>query len=166
MSKHTNARELWRSELGDAAEPLWDTFMMHKPPALGAFEKPGRAWMWMGLAASWLGIALLAAWNVTLQRDVSEAREQAALMLLTAGRSDRVLGGLASIRQIGQDRAINDALLQLLKTTDDPNIQIEALDLLLDDVLSDPAARNEVLKEIRFNREFIELALQSREIRT
>jgi len=37
MSKHTNARELWRSELRAAAEPLWDAFMMHKPPALGAF---------------------------------------------------------------------------------------------------------------------------------
>ncbi len=168
MSNKTDTRDLWRAELGDAAEPLWDAFKLAEPPALRPLDHPRRQWpwMWLGLAASWLGIAVLAAWNIDLQSEVNLAREQAALVSLAAERSDRVLTGLAHARQLDRDPAITAALLQLLKTSDDPNVQLEALDLLIDDVLRDPEFRREVLQEIQFNRPFIELALQTREIRT
>jgi hypothetical protein len=168
MTNDTDTRDFWRSELGDASEPLWYAFKMAKPPALGALEHERRQqpWIWFGLAASWLGIATLAAWNVGLQNDVTEAREQAALVSLAAGRSDRVLWGLAHARQLDRDPAITAALVHLLKTSVDPNVQLEALDLLLDDGLQDSAFRREVVEEIRFNRAFIELALQAQETRT
>jgi len=168
MTYDTDTRDLWRSELGDASEPLWDAFKMAKPPALGPLEHERRQqpWIWFGLAASWLGIATLAAWNIGLQNDVTEAREQAALVSLAAGRSDRVLWGLAHARQLDRDPAITAALVHLLKTSVDPNVQLEALDLLLDDGLQDSAFRREVVEEIRFNRAFIELALQAQETRT
>ena len=168
MTYDTDTRDFWRSELGDASEPLWDAFKMAKPPALGPLEHERRQqpWIWFGLAASWLGIATLAAWNLDLQNDVTEAREQAALVSLAAERSDRVLWGLAHARQLDRDPAITAALVHLLKTSVDPNVQLEALDLLLDDGLQDSAFRREVVEEIRFNRAFIELALQAQETRT
>lgn len=168
MTDHTDTRDFWRSELGDATEPLWDAFTMAKPPVLGPLELEHRRqpWMWFGLAASWLGIATLAAWNINLQNDVTEAREQAALVSLSAGRSDRVLWGLAHARQLDRDPAITAALVHLLKTSVDPNVQLEALDLLRDNVLQDSEFRRKVVEEIRFNRPFIELALQTQETRT
>lgn len=168
MTNDTDTRDFWRSELGDDSEPLWDAFKIAKPPALGPLEHERRqqSWIWLGLAASWLGIAALAAWNIELQDDVTEAREQAALVSLAAGRSDQVLWGLAHARQLDRDPAITAALVRLLKTSVDPNVQLEALDQLLDDVLQDPDFRREVVEEIRSNRAFIELALRAQETRT
>lgn len=166
MTDDTETRGFWRAELGDAAEPLWDAFTMAGAPAAGPRERRRQPYIWIGLAASWLGIAILAAWNLDLQSDVAEAREQAALVALAAERSDRVLWGLAHARQLDRDPAITAALVHLLTTSVDPNVQLEALDLLLDDKLQDAELRREIVEEIRFNRAFIELALQARETRT
>ncbi len=168
MSNPEYGRDVWRAEFGDSADKAWDAFGISEPPELAPLEEQRRTqpWMWYGLAASWAAIAALFAWNMNLQGDVSAAREQTALVLLAAERSDRVLSGLASVRQLDQDPAIRAALLHLLKTSEDPNVQLDALDLLLDDVLADPDLRREVLEEIRFNRSFIELALRAREVQT
>ena len=168
MSNDSESRALWRDALGDTADPAWDAFRMDAPPALTTMDAERRQvpWMAVGLAASWLAIAALFAWNVGLQRDVSEAQERAALVLLEAERSDRVLAGLADARRFRRNPAIAAELLHVLKTSEDPNVQLEALDLLLDDVLKDVETRREVLDEIRFNRPFIERAIQAREIRT
>ena len=168
MTNDTDPRNLWRSELGGAADEIWDAFRSAEPPPLAPPEDARRQppWMWLGLAASWVAIAALFAWNVSLQGEVGHARQQSALVLLAAERSDRVLTGLASARRLDRAPAITAALLELLKTSDDPNVQLEALDLLLEDILADPGLRQQVIDEIRFNRTFIELALEAREIRT
>lgn len=168
MNDNTEARELWRSEIGAAADPLWDAFrMVEPPPPAGLRNEPRQnSWMLLGLAASWVAIAVLFAWNVSLQGDVTEARERTALALLAAERSDSVLAGLANARQLDSGPRITAALLELLKNSDDPNVQLEALDLLLNDALNDVDLRREVLEEVRFNRSFIELAIQTREIQT
>ncbi len=168
MTNDTDPREVWRAEAGDAAAALWDAFRMHEPPELAASleERRQMPWMLLGMAASWLAIAVLFAWNVDLQNDVREARERTALVLLAAERSDRVLAGLAGVRRLERDDVITAALVELLKNSADPNVQLEALDLLLDDVLQEPEFRREVLEQIQFNRSFVELAIQAREIRT
>lgn len=168
MTNDTDSRALWRETLGDDADPTWDAFRMSEPPPLAlAAEAPRQPrWIRTGLAASWLGIAALFAWNVALQRDVTAAREQSALVLLEAERSDRVLAGLATAATLDRDPAITSALLELLKTSSDPNVQLAALDLLVENVLKRPAARREVLDDIRHNRPFIERAMQALEIRT
>jgi hypothetical protein len=169
MSKNTDAREFWHSELGDdSGKALWNAFTEVEPPELDrqTSGRPQAPWLWMGMAASWLAIAALFAWNFDLQKDVVEAQEQTALVLLEAERSDRVLAGLANVRQLKRDPEISAALLELLKNSDDPNVQIDALDLLLDNVLKDPDLRREVLEQVRFNRSFVEFAIQSQEVRT
>ncbi len=168
MRYDTESRELWRSELGDSAEPLWNAFRSVDPPELELPQDDQRRtpWLLLGMAASWLVIAVLFAWNVNLQKDVTAAQKQSALVLLAAERSDRVLAGLANVRQLGRNPAITAALIELLTSSDDPNVQLEALDLLLDDVLKDLEFRREVLERIQFNRAFVELAIQSREART
>ena len=88
------------------------------------------------------------------------------MVLLAADRSDHVLTGLANARQLRHDPAITGMLLELLKTSEDPNVQLEALDLLLDDVLSDEKRRRELLEDVQFNRSFLELAIKAREVRT
>lgn len=168
MNGNTDTRELWRSEIGAAADPLWDAFKMVEPPPPAPLrhEHRQKPWMLVGLAASWIAIAALFAWNVSLQGDVTEARERTALALLAAERSDRVLAGLANARQLDSRPRITAALLELLKNSDDPNVQLEALDLLLQDALNDDDLLREVLEDVRFNRSFIELAIQTREIQT
>lgn len=168
MSNDSESRALWREALGDDADATWDAFRMAEPPARAPLMPARRRppWMGFGLAASWLAIAVLFAWNVDLQGDVTAARERTALVLLAAERSDRVLAGLADARRFDRNPAITAELLHVLKTSDDPNVQLEALDLLLDDVLKDTERRREVLDGIRFNRQFIERAIAAREIRT
>ena len=168
MTRNTDSRELWRAELGDSAEPLWNAFRQVEPPEINLRpdDRRRQPWMLLGMAASWMAIAVLFAWNVGLQNDVTEARERTALVLLAAERSDRVLTGLANARQLERHPEITAALLEVLKTSSDPNVQLGALDLLLDDVLQDPDLRRKVLEQVRFNRSFIELAIQAREVRT
>lgn len=169
MSENTDPRESWRSELGDdSAKALWNAFREVEPPKLDRHnsDRPRVNWMLVGLAASWMAIATLFAWSIDLQKDVAEAREQTALVLLAAERSDRVLAGLGNVRHLDRDPAITAALLELLKNSDDPNVQIEALDLLFDDVLKDRDLSQEVLEQVRFNRSFIEFAILAREART
>lgn len=169
MSENKDPREFWHSEAGDdSAEALWNAFEEVEPPELDrqSFVHPRWNWMLVGMAASWVAIAALFAWNIDLQRDVAGAQQQTALVLLAAERSDRVLAGLGNVRQLDPDPAITDALLELLKNSDDPNVQVEALDLLLDGVLQDPDFRQEVLEQVRFNRSFVEFAIQAREVRT
>ena len=168
MTDQADPRKLWRDELGESAELLWDELRMVEPPELRTPLQDRRKvpWMPLAMAASWLAIAALFAWNVDLQSEVTEARERAALVLLAAERSDRVLAGLSNVRSLDRDPAITAALLELLKNSLDPNVQLEALDLLLDDVLQDPEFRREVLEQVRFNRSFVERAIQAREVRT
>lgn len=168
MTNNTDPRTFWRSEIGDDAEPLWDSFRLVRPPELNLprHDRRPAPGLWLAMAASWVAIAALFAWNFDLQNDVSEARERTALVLLATERSDHVLAGLATVRQLDRDPAITAALLELLKQSDDPNVQLEALDLLFDDVLQDPDIRQEVLDQVRFNRSFVELAIQTREVRT
>ena len=169
MSENTDPRDYWRSELGDeSAKALWNAFPEVEPPKLNRqiSDRPRANWTLVGLAASWLAIAALFAWNVELQNNVAEAREQTALALLTAERSDRVLAGLENVRYLKRDPAITASLLELLKNSNDPNVQLEALDLLLDDVLQDREFRQEVLEQVRFNRSFVKFAIEAREVRT
>ncbi len=168
MSNDSESRARWRDALGDDADPTWDAFRMAEPPVIQPVEQSPRTprWVWFGLAASWIGIAMLFSWNVTLQRDVTAANEQTALVLLAAERSDRVLAGLANARRLDRDPAIAEALLELLKTSKDPNVQLQALDLLIDGELRSADARREVLDAVRFNRPFIERAIEALEIRT
>ena len=168
MTKDTDGRELWRDELGDFADPVWDAFKTADPPELRVPQRQARhaPWMLFGIAASWVAIGILLAWNAQLRNDVTEARTQTALALLVAERSDRVLAGLATVRQLDADPAITAALLKLLKESDDPNLQLEALDLLINGVLSDMNTRRDVLEQVRFNRSFLERAIRAREVRT
>ena len=168
MTDQTDPRKLWRAELGETAEPLWDEFRIVEPPELSMPPQVRRKvqWMPLGMAASWLAIAALFAWNVDLQNEVTEAQEQTALVLLAAERSDRVLAGLSNVRRLDREPAITAALLELLKNSADPNVQLEALDLLLDDVLQDTEFRRDVLEQVLFNRSFVERAIQAREVRT
>lgn len=162
-----DVRELWRNEFGASAERVWDAFRFTAPPTGAPAPAAARSprWHWLGLAASWVMIAVLLAWNAELRRDLVGARQHAALVLLAAERSDRVLSGLADARQLRRDPDIRAALLELLARSRDPNVQLEALDMLLDDEAADPASRRRMLDAVRFNREFIESALQSRETR-
>ena len=168
MTDQMDPRNLWRAELGEASEPLWDEFRMVEPPKLSMPPQDRRKvpWMPLAMAASWLAIAALFAWNVDLQSDVTEAQERTALVLLAAERSDRVLAGLSNVRRLDRDPAITAALLELLKNSQDPNVQLGALDLLLDDVLQDPEFRREILEQVQFNRSFVERAIRAREVRT
>lgn len=168
MTNDTDPRQLWRSELGNSAEPLWDAFRTVEPPELKPPHRESRRapMMWLGMAASWIAIAGLFGWNINLRNEVTEARAQAALALLAAERSDFVLAGLATVRQLDADPAITAALLELLQNSADPNLQLEALDLLLSGASSDMNVQRDVLEQVRFNRSFLELAIRAREVRT
>lgn len=162
-----DVRELWRNELGGSAERVWDAFRFRAPPsgAPAPAATGSLRWHWLGLAASWVMIAVLLTWNAELRRDLVGAREHAALVLLSADRSDRVLAGLADARQLRRNPEIRAALLELLTLSRDPNVQLEALDMLVEDVAADPESSRRMLEAVRFNREFIQSALQSRETR-
>ena len=168
MTNDTDPRELWRSELGSSAEPIWNAFRTVEPAELKLHHRETRRApvMWLGMAASWIAIVGLISWNLDLRNEVTEARAQAALALLVSERSDIVLTGLATVRQLDADPAITAALLELLQNSADPNLQLEALDLLLSGPSGDINVQRVVLEQVRFNRSFLELAIRAREVRT
>lgn len=166
MNSKDDMRRLWQEEAGDAGVRLWDEFPistappMERPPA----ERSNSPWLWAGMAASWAVVGVMVLWNLELRSDVDAAQAQAALALLSTGRSDQVLAGLHSVQTVRANSGLTDALLQLLQTSDDPNVQLEALELLQERGDLTPAAWNEVLMNIRHHKEFIERALKAQEI--
>ncbi|MEM8547336.1 MAG: hypothetical protein AAGF46_04145 [Pseudomonadota bacterium] len=166
MSHNEDMRSIWQDEAGDAGAKLWDEFPLSAAPPMErqAAERPQGPWLWAGIAASWAVVGVMVLWNLELRSDVDAAQAQAALALLSTGRSDQVLAGLQSVQTVKNHGGLTDVLLQLLQTSDDPNVQLEALELLYQRGDLSSADWNAALKNVRHHKEFIERALKAQEI--
>ena len=161
--------DLWRDALDDDAERLWTS--IHEdvaPPLRGSFttevrRRPGR---WL-LAAAMALVLVTGMWNVVLTRQLAEIRDDYLMATLAAGSP---ANRLAALHRLGGESLSADAveaLKNLVRVSQDPNIQLAALDLLLDSrALSADREIQTLLEQIRHNSQFIEAAVRARSVRT
>lgn len=161
--------QLWRDALGDDAERIWNGIREDvAPPLRDSFAsevrpRPGR---WL-LAAAMVLVLVTGMWNVLLTRQLAEIRDDYVMATLAAGSP---ANRLAVLHRLGGESLSADAveaLKNLVRVSQDPNIQLAALDLLLDShALSADSEIQTLLEQVRHNSQFIEAAVRARSVRT
>jgi len=160
---------IWRDALEDQADTLWNGVQEEVAPPLRASfaaRRDSTAWRWVAIAAG-IAVVAVANWNLSLHRELSATR---SLYLVAMLQADSSITRLTTLHRLGGAKlssSIVDELMALIKTSEDPNIQLAALDILLEIGALDGAERiDALLKEVRQNRQFIETAIRARTIRT
>ena len=167
MTAANEHRKIWRDALQDDADRVWSGMQEEiAPPLRTSFRAPGisSAWRWLAVAA---GIAAIGfgAWNVSLQRELSDTRA-AYLVATLRGESSSRLATLHRLETVTLSDAIVEELISVVKESDDPNVQLAAIDILLDNrSLDDEERIDSLLDGVRHNRKFIEQAIRARSTR-
>lgn len=162
-------RELWREALGSDAERVWNSFDIDGAPPLrqSLVTRPGvNYWRWAAAAALLL-VVTSAVWNVTLMRQLNAARSDFLIATLHSGSSNTRLYALHSLRTLRFTADATNALRTTVVKSEDPNVQLAALDILLDQgLVSSEADIQRLLQDVRHNRRFLEIAVRARSVRT
>jgi len=157
--------ELWREELDTNAELVWDGIQEEIAPPL---RKPFRSavnirpWRWAAAAAV---VALLVSglWNAVLLQELENVRTDYVIAML---KNDSPLSQLTTLDTLRSDHLsanLTEALQRLVISSQDPNIQLAALDILLEQgTLSDEKQVQLMLPQVRYNQQFIEMAVRAR----
>jgi hypothetical protein len=160
---------IWRDVLEENADTLWNGMQEEvAPPLRGSFKarRDGIAWRWVAIAAG-ITVVGVASWNLSLQRELSATQSLYLVAMLQTDSSVTRLTTLHRLERVKLSDAVVDELMALIKTSDDPNVQLAALDILLDTgALDDEERIRALLKDVRQNRKFIETAMRARTIRT
>lgn len=161
--------ELWREALGDDAERIWNSLPEDAaPPLRHTFRDETRRHpqRWL-MAAAIAIVAATAVWNFSLMRQLADLREDYVLATLSPGSPATRLTALHRLdgSTLSADAVV--ALKDIVRTSQDPNIQLAALDVLLDGgALSGDAEIQTLIEQVRHNGRFIQAAVRSRSIRT
>ena len=166
MKADEEQRALWRDALGDDADRLWQAVPGESaPPLRMRFSSPGgeRRWRFAAIAATVLaGLSLF--WNWRISSELAGVRLNQALTLLQVDSSVVRLTALAALRDTRLSAQSVEVLIGIVTTARDPNVQLAALDLLLDSgalgSADDVAAR--VLEQVKNNRAFVAASLRAR----
>ena len=167
MTAASEHRKIWRDALQEDADLVWSGMQEEiAPPLRTSFrtQSGGSAWRWLAVAA---GIAAIGfgAWNVSLQRELSDTRAAYLVAMLRVESSSR-LATLHRLETVKLSDTIVEELITVVKTSDDPNVQLAAIDILLDNrVLDDEERVDSLLEGVRHNRTFIEQAIRARSMR-
>jgi len=168
MNPYDENFALWRETLGKNTFAAWNA--IHEcaaSPLRVCFESvaSSRRWRWVTAAAialaslSWL-------WNLQLHQELSRLRTDYAFATLNADSSPAQLTALETFRG-GRLSAYAVVRLKTLVTTSrDPNVQIAALEILLDSDSLDAGDNGPaLLNQVHHNRGFIEASLRARTTR-
>lgn len=160
---------IWRDALEEQAEMLWNGLQEEVAPPLRArFEarRDSTAWRWVAIAAGVAAVGV-ASWNLSLHRELSATKTLYQVAMLQADSSANRLTMLHRLDGAELSSSVVDELIALIKTSEDPNVQLAALDILLETGALDGEERiRALLEEVRQNRRFIETAIRARTIRT
>ena len=161
--------ELWREAIDDDAERVWTSISEDvAPPLRHSFTRGGtrRRQHWL-LAAAIVLVMVTGAWNVLLMRQLADARADYMMATLANDASNQRLAMLHRLDGESLSSDAVEALKHLVRVSQDPNIQLAALDLLLDSrALSGDQEIQALLKQVRHNRHFVEVAVRARSVRT
>lgn len=160
---------IWRDTLGEDAETLWSGLQMEVAPPLRASlesKSENTAWRWVAIAASIATIAV-GSWSLALKSELSATRSMYLVAMLHEDSSPTRLTALHRLDGTQLSVSVVDELMALVRVSDDPNVQLAALDILLDTgALREESHIRALLKDVRHNRQFIETAIRARTVRT
>ena len=166
QQEHT---DLWRDALGDDADPVWNSIREDvAPPLRRSFKTAAKPHPQRWLLAAAIVLAMVTGtWNFLLMRQLADARSDYLLATLV---TDASTGRLAALHRLSGETLSADAvqaLKDLVRVSQDPNIQLAALDLLLDSrALPTDEEVQALLRQVRHNSHFIEAAVRARSVRT
>lgn len=161
--------KLWHEAIDEDADRIWNGIREDVAPPLrhsfvtGDSRRPQR---WLLIAAIVL-VMLTGTWNVFLMRQLADVRADYMMAALAADSSAIQLATLHRLDGESLSADAVEALQDLVRISQDPNIQLAALDLLLDSrALSGTQEIQALLKQVRHNRRFVEVAVRARSVRT
>lgn len=161
--------DLWRDAIDDDAERVWGSFREEPaPPLRHSFvtREAARPERWL-LAAAIVVVMVTGAWNMSLMRQLEEVRNDYVMAALATDLSATRLASLHRLSGEPLSSAAIEALKDLVRAARDPNIQLAALDLLLDGhALPGDGEIQALLREVRHNGRFIETAVRARTAQT
>ena len=168
MKAEDENRALWRDALGDRADDFWHAFPRELAPPLSVrFVASPERRRWRLVAAAALAVVgLMAGWNLKLSRELSDARRDHAFAMLGIDSWPARLTALSMLRGETLSSAAVTTLMRVVATSRDPNVQLAALDLLIDSGAIDvDDLTHTLLEQIRHNRAFVETSLRARTTR-
>lgn len=160
--------DLWREAIDDDAERVWNGIGEDvAPPLRRSFtvsDRP-RPQRWL-LAAAIVLAVVTGMWNFLLTRQLAEARADYLVATLAAGLPANRLTTLHRLSGESLSADAEEALRNLVRFSEDPNVQLAALDLLLDGrALSGDREIEALIEQVRHNSHFVEAAVRARSIR-
>lgn len=161
--------DLWRDAIDDDAERVWTSIREDVAPPLRrsfATEDALRPHRWL-LAAAIALVMVTGAWNFALMKQLADVRADYVMATLAVDLSETRLASLHRLYGESLSADAVEALKDLVRISEDPNIQLAALDLLLDNhELSKDQDVEALLQQVRHNGHFVEAAVRARSIRT
>ncbi|MEN1728476.1 MAG: hypothetical protein AAGJ52_08540, partial [Pseudomonadota bacterium] len=159
---------LWKEALGEQSEAIWNAFRVDQPPPLELHvtrvERP--SWVPWLAAASLAAVLVLGGLNLRLLNELESVRTQQTLTALSLSAQYERLAVLNQLQGQAMDPQLVAAIRVLLLESEDPNVQLAALDLLWQTANFDnPDEVARLIRETRHNRAFIQAAIQSRTTR-
>jgi hypothetical protein len=134
-ASHRANLDQWRSILGDKADALWNAF--DEPPAIELprpLRRAARESRWKFATAASLAACLIVSALAIRETDkLDDARVQFALGQLQGGDPSAQLGAANFLRARSNqlDRDALGTLEHAIATADDPNVQLEILEILV-----------------------------------
>ena len=166
QKEHVN---LWRDAIDDDAERVWTSIREDVAPPLRhayATKDALRPYRWL-LAAAIAAVMVTGAWNLALMKQLADVHADYVMASLAIDLSENRLATLHSLYGESLSADAVEALKDLVRISQDPNIQLTALDLLLDNhELSKDQDVEALLQQVRHNGHFVEAAVRARSIRT
>ena len=169
MSGQDEQYQLWSNVFGNDTATVWDALEEEIAPPAGfrlRSDSRDRRWRWLAMTAAGLaGLSLLWNWHISIE--LTNTRIEYALALLEMNSSPIRLNALA---RIGDNELSTDSITVLRKTvakSRDPNVQLAALDILLDSGnLDSQQAAEALLQQVIYNNAFVRISLRMRSDQT
>jgi hypothetical protein len=161
--------ELWYDAIQDDAERVWNNIHADVAPPLRRtfarkYRLPPQRWL---LAAAIAIAMVIGIQNLTLMRQIADVRDDYLIATLTADSSTVRLATLHNLSGKPLSTDAVEVLRDLVRRSKDPNVQLAALDLLLDsNALSGDEEIKALLEQVRHNSQFIKTAVRARSVRT
>ena len=167
MSSEQEQIALWRDTLGADASRFWSAMDVERAPPMRPLQESragGPAWRWLSIAAC-VVLAASVLVNVMLVRELGDARHDFLLARLADQSPAARFVAINALSREGLSADAVMALESLVLSAADPNVQLAALDVLIDSgALSDDAIAN-LVSRAGHNTDFLRLAVRARSTR-
>tara|TARA_R110002167_G_scaffold66614_1_gene188485 strand:- start:357 stop:872 length:516 start_codon:yes stop_codon:yes gene_type:complete len=133
-SKLASNLEQWQEVIGEDADKLWQALEVSAVPSVLSIPVRPKRWLWLGKIAAALGsvgIVVLLQWQAAQETQL--LRTQNLQLRLLSHNAMQQLEALNQLQHLSPETALTVApqLLTVLKNSEDPNVQLSALETLI-----------------------------------